>query len=196
MSFDEGAALFRHSTENPGESLLTALDEIVATAFALQRELGGSLLDANSPASFAMRIYGASDSVRWRVMNASEDPPDPISLANDVMNVARLFHALSIEFVEGNGIGKWQAMGEHQRNGGATNAARRSWQARQKHEVWQRDAMAQWAKHPERSVSHVASVLAKQYGGDSPFSASANTIRLVLRKPDGKQSTPSAPGDT
>jgi hypothetical protein len=56
--------------------------------------------------------------------------------------------------------------------------------------------MAQWAKYPKRSVSHVASVLAKQYGGDSPLSASANTIRLVLRKADGEQTTPSDPGDT
>ena len=195
-SFEDGAALFRQAADRPGEALMATLDEIFDAADEMQRKLGGDFLDPNSAASFALRIHSASGSIRWRVMNAEVDPPDPILLANDVMNLARLFHAMSIEFGEGHSIGSWREMGGHQRQGGAANAGRRRKENRLRRDAWQQDAKALWAKKPRRSVSEVAQILSKRYGPDSPLSASANTIRLVLRKPDGELSNPSAPGDT
>lgn len=195
-SFEEGARLFRQAADQPGQALLTTLDEIVDATHAMQTRLGGDFLDSNSAASFALRIQSAAGSLRWRVMNAEVDPPDPILLANDAMNLARLFHAMSIEFGEGHHIGSWREMGEHQRQGGAATARRRRRESRARHRVWQRDARALWTDKPSRSANEVAKILSKRYGASSPFSASANTIRLALQKPDGEQSKPSAPGDT
>lgn len=195
-SFEEGAALFRQAANQPGQALLDTLDEIIDATHEMQKRLGGDFLDSNSAASFALRIQSAAGSVGWRVMNAGVDPPDAIMLANDVMNLARLFHAMSIEFGEGHSIGSWREMNDHQRQGGSATARRRRRESRVRHRAWQNDARALWADKPSRSANEVARILSKRYGPDSPFSASANTIRLALQKPDGEQSKPSAPGDT
>lgn len=195
-SFEEGAALFRQVADNPGDALMDTLDEIASATHDLQTKRGGDFLDSNSAASFALRVLSALGSVRGRVMNAEVDPPDPILLANDVMNLARLFHAMSIEFGEGHRIGSWREMNEHQRQGGFANASRRRQASRARHATWQQDALIIWAEKPGRTIGEVARKLVNKYGPDSHLSASFNTIRLALRKPDGEHSIPSTQGDT
>lgn len=193
VSFDDGAQRYRSSQENPGEALLTSIDQMVATAHAvIQANAGFDDIDPDSAKAFAWRVIGRSGELRSRIMNASVELPDAVGLANDTMHLALLHHAMVIEFVEGKGIGSWSELIEQRRDGARKSAKVRLGKARAHRTVWQREANQIWARNPNLSKNQVADKVHQKL--KSQFSV--HTIRQAIKKSDIKQCSPSASGVT
>lgn len=71
------------------------------------------------------------------------------------------------------------------RYGGKKSAARKKIIAKEKHEIWQKEANDIWAKHSPFSASNVANRVAKKYKG-TPYKGTPGTIRLIIKKPENR----------